>query len=126
MNLDLWLAYFTVPRYCQKLSLNKTLKMGLLFMNMSLPWKVMLLSHHQECSIDQTCTHVNYGDKCSILLRNFGPILAKRIPSESPSTTKMEYKQTKFQVGDVVLLKKDIGRSKWPITQMLQNLIHVV
>ena len=39
-----------------------------------LTMKVMLLCHQQECSIDQTCTHVEDGDDCSILLGNFGPI----------------------------------------------------
>ena len=28
----------------------------------------------QKCSIDQTCTHVDDGDECSILLGNFGPV----------------------------------------------------
>ena len=36
--------------------------------------KVMLLCHCQECSIDQTCTHVGDGDECGILLGNFGPV----------------------------------------------------
>ena len=58
---------------------------------------MMLLFHQQECSIDQTCTHVDDGEKCSILLGNLVS-LAKRIPSDSPSTTKMEYRQTKFPI----------------------------
>ena len=31
----------------------------------------------QECSIDQTCTHVDDGDECNILLGNFGPVEKK-------------------------------------------------
>ena len=33
----------------------------------------------------------------------------------------MEYKQKKFQVGDVVLLRKDTERSKWPMAQIVST-----
>ena len=39
-----------------------------------LTMKRIILCHRQECSIDQTCTHVEDGDECSILLENFGPV----------------------------------------------------
>ena len=55
----------------------------------------MLLFQSLECPIDQTCTHVDDGNKCSYCGGILVP-LVERIPSESLSTTKMEYKQNKF------------------------------
>ena len=47
--------------------------------------------------------------------------LTKRIPSESPSTTKMEYKQRNFPVADALLLKENIGRNKWSMAQIVST-----
>ena len=52
--------------------------------------------------------------------------LAKVIPSDSPSTTKMEYNfqeisKRNFQVRDVLLLKEEIGRNKWPMARIVST-----
>ena len=62
--------------------------------NLLTPRKVMLSCHHQECSIDQTCIHVD--NTSAAYCWRILVLLAKTILSESPSKTKIEYNQKKF------------------------------
>ena len=48
--------------------------------------------------------------------------LAKRIPSESPKARqKWNISKINVQVEDVILLKEDIGRNKWPMARIVST-----
>ena len=76
----------------------------------------------QEYSIDQTCNHIDNGDECSILLVNFGEFWShcqKEFLQSLQARQKWNITKRNFQVGDVILLKEDTRRNKWPMAQIV-------
>ena len=82
--------------------------------------KPMSFYHLLVTLIDQTSNH-KAEDESNILLGNFGHIGGMNFFKTFRSMQqKWNTRKQDFKVGDIVLLKEDFGRNKWPMARVVK------
>ena len=80
----------------------------------------MLFYHLLVTSIDQTCTGDADGHEFNISLGEFWLRWRNEFLQSLQIRQKWNTKNRDFKIGDIVLLKEDLGKNKWPIARVMK------